>query len=88
MDSSELTQRIQSSPYATFDQGGEEFQWNENIDVSQKRDLRGGSFGDVVSNLQSNATGRDDDPTYDGTNTSFRIAVVPEPASLGILAQE
>jgi len=76
-----------ASPYGTYDQGGDVFQWNESVYDSSYRGLRGGSFssdGDV--NLQSgysdNVNGF---PAVESYFIGFRVSQVPEPASTGIL---
>ena len=72
-----------ASPYGTFDQGGNVWEWNESIPYSSCRGLRGGSFGDSDSDVLL-ASGRHyvDDPTDAGYSIGFRVASVPEPGSL------
>ncbi|MCE9525558.1 MAG: SUMF1/EgtB/PvdO family nonheme iron enzyme [Planctomycetales bacterium] len=74
------------SPYGTFDQGGNVWEWNEVI-YGSDRGLRGGSYSNGDIGLQS--TYRSSFyPTYVGSEYSlvgFRVAQVPEPSSLGIL---
>ncbi|HSV16357.1 MAG TPA: SUMF1/EgtB/PvdO family nonheme iron enzyme [Tepidisphaeraceae bacterium] len=76
-------------PYGTFDQGGDVWQWNEaNIDGSH-RGVRGGSFSNYLNGatyLQSSSRNILDDPSVSGSNLGFRIAEVPEPASISVLA--
>jgi sulfatase modifying factor 1 len=73
-----------TSPYGTFDQGGDVFQWNESVYSGSYRGLRGGSFGSTSGTLQS---GVDDvgDPSGEYGAIGFRVSQVPEPTSLGIL---
>jgi formylglycine-generating enzyme len=69
-------------PYGTYDMGGDVYQWTEGIDNSL-RILRGGSFVDGADDLASSsqfASGA----SQIGVPIGFRIAEVPEPASLGI----
>jgi formylglycine-generating enzyme required for sulfatase activity len=79
-----------ASPYGTFDQGGNVWEWNEAIiiDNGSYRGLRGGSFGYdgcVVGDLQSGV--RDyDDPAFEFNDIGFRVSQVPEPTSLALLA--
>ena len=78
------------SPYSTFDQGGNVWEWNEAIayqDVTYAyRGCRGGSFDESDYALQ--ASGRAySGPTDEGYGIGFRVSeVVPEPSSLMILA--
>ncbi len=73
------------SPYGTFDQGGNVWEWNEAILYGSYRGLRGGSFyfyGGVL-----HASGRSDyNPTLENDDIGFRVSEVPEPASLSLLA--
>jgi formylglycine-generating enzyme len=70
------------SPYGTYDQGGEVYQWNESEYYSSAHGLRGGSFGSSASYLQSGSD-NNDYPTEGITYTiGFRVAQVPEPASV------
>jgi len=73
------------SPYGTFDQGGNVWEWNEAIIGGSYRGLRGGSFSYSGHNLRA-------DDRYDNypsigvfNGLGFRVSQVPEPASLGIL---
>ncbi|MGB2824068.1 MAG: SUMF1/EgtB/PvdO family nonheme iron enzyme [Phycisphaerae bacterium] len=69
------------SPYGTFDQGGNVFEWNEAIIGTLSRGVRGGSFRGNEDSLH--ASNRDS--TY-ATNASdhigFRVSEIPEPATL------
>jgi formylglycine-generating enzyme required for sulfatase activity len=75
-----------SSPgaYGTFDQGGDVMQWNEDL-VDAERVVRGGSYNTPSSYLES-STRLIGDSSADEINIGFRIAEVPEPGSLGLLA--
>ena len=79
------------SPYGTFDQGGNVWEWNEAIvyqDASYAyRGLRGGSFYDNYNYLQASPRYIYGTPTYEGYfNVGFRVSeAVPEPSSLIIL---
>ncbi len=74
-----------ASPYGTFDQGGNVWQWNEAIIDVDYRGLRAGSFYynyvNLRSTLQYNLI-----PTYQDIDVGFRVAQLPEPASVGILS--
>ncbi|HET6455565.1 MAG TPA: SUMF1/EgtB/PvdO family nonheme iron enzyme, partial [Armatimonadota bacterium] len=79
------------SPYGTFDQGGNVWEWNEAIVYQDAtyayRGLRGGSFGIIGTGLQASCRNSsyyypDNESDYVG----FRVSkVVPEPSSLIIL---
>ncbi len=84
------------SPYGTFDQGGNVWEWNEAVtenrfDEDAFRGLRGGSYG--VFDLwihghgaSLHAAGRDDFmPTYESDSIGFRVVAVPEPGSAAFL---
>ena len=75
------------SPYGTLDQGGNVWEWNESLfgDIGNNRGRRGGSLGSYAGDLQ--AAYRDSaDPTYEAGDIGFRVAEVPEPATLTLLA--
>jgi formylglycine-generating enzyme required for sulfatase activity len=73
------------SPYGTFDQGGNVWEWNE-TEIGSWRGVRGGAWCDIPDYLLASYR-------YDGYNTStyqahtigFRVARVPEPGSITIL---
>jgi formylglycine-generating enzyme required for sulfatase activity len=77
------------SPYGTFDQGGNVWEWNEAIPYVgyAYRGLRGGSFyGDDFSYLLASYRGGSDFPTLEGDFIGFRVSEVPEPATMAVLA--
>ena len=69
-----------ASPYGTFDQGGNVFEWNEATSSGSDRGLRGGHSDGVVGHLASSNR-------YFGTATNevytigFRVASIPEPTT-------
>ncbi len=72
------------SPYGTFDQGGNLWEWNEALIGGSFRGLRGGWWFDVSSNLLASGTRSFDDPdgSFSGVKTKgFRVATVPEPST-------
>lgn len=76
-----------SSPgaYGTFDMGGDLWQWNETEFDSATRGMRGMCFGGdhryQASSLRLNLP-----PSEANLDVGFRIAQVPEPATLSLLA--
>jgi len=78
------------SPYGTYDQGGDVWQWNESIYNGFYRGLRGGSFSYTGSYLESNADYSFVYPTNGVSYLGFRVteipATVPEPGALALLA--
>jgi len=79
------------SPYGTFDQGGNVFEWNETIGYQDAtyapRCLRGGSFAFGGGGLQASSRSYYDfPPTGEGASIGFRVSeVVPEPSSFMVL---
>ena len=76
------------SPYNTFDQGGNVYEWNEAVlyegEVWSYRGLRGGSDGDYSPHLHAPfrfSSG----PTFENGHFGFRVSEVPEPASALLL---
>jgi formylglycine-generating enzyme required for sulfatase activity len=79
------------SPYGTMAQGGNVWEWNEtaydgiNDIVGESRELRGGTweFPSIYLGINSvfNA-----DPRAENGNFGFRVAMIPEPSSLSLLA--
>ena len=63
------------SPYNTFDQGGNVFEWNEAVVTASTRGQRGGSFHDDGTNLYA-ADRNFTDPTIELLNFGFRVAKV------------
>jgi len=73
-----------ASPYGTFDQGGNVWEWNETITDLPYRGIRGGAFN-YVGNLQASSR-YSTDPTFELDNFGFRVAQVPEPCTIILLA--
>ncbi|MCX5653057.1 MAG: SUMF1/EgtB/PvdO family nonheme iron enzyme [Planctomycetota bacterium] len=74
-----------NSPYGTFDQGGNVWEWNEAILNGFICGVRGGSFANGGDYLRA-ANRTQTEPTFEGDKVGFRIAEVPEPATLSLLA--
>lgn len=75
-----------SSPYGTVGQGGNVFEWIEDIEHSDRfgnhrHYLRGGSWSTDAEFLLATAWSSHDGPGFD---IGFRVASVPEPSTLGL----
>ncbi len=68
-----------ASPYGTFDQGGNVFEWTEAI-LGADRVKRGGEFLSFASELGA-AFRSSDDPAADLEPNGFRLVNVPEPGT-------
>ena len=77
---------LSDSPYGTFDQGGNVWEWNEAILYSSYRGLRGGSFFNYVDTLRAAGRGYGSPPTVEYNDLGFRVSEVPEPATFAVLA--
>ena len=66
------------SPYGTFDQGGNVWEWNEAVFYGSYRGVRGGSFNGSGVDLHAGFYGYSE-PTYDLNIHGFRVAEVSEP---------
>ena len=80
-----------TSPYGTFDQAGNVFEWNESIiDAGYRmgRNTRGGDALHSGSTWELSAVSRNNapDPNTEHQHIGFRVAQVPEPATLSLLA--
>jgi formylglycine-generating enzyme len=71
------------SPYGTFDQGGNVYEWTETVFVGVYRGVRGGAFdyGNHLPASHRNSV----PPTYAGYHIGFRVSEVPEPATAVLL---
>jgi len=71
------------SHYGTFDQGGNVWEWNDEILFTRDRVLRGGSFSGGGVGLQSSIRGNND-PASEFSSNGFRVsslAPIPEPSA-------
>jgi len=79
------------SAYGTMGQGGNVWEWMEtaydgsNNTAGEIRDLRGGSWSDYSYMLDASRH-INSDPTSGTLNIGFRVASVPEPSALSLLA--
>ena len=78
------------SPYGTFDQGGNVWEWNESVVYEGSgysyRGLRGGSFFlSDVGDLHASSRDSSNLP-YEFSFVGFRVSEVPEPATMALLA--
>ena len=76
------------SPYGTFDQGGNVWEWNEAMLSGSIRGARGGAFnayyGYLLASFRHNSSPYF--PFYEDQYVGFRVVEVPEPATLALLA--
>ena len=71
------------SPYGTFDQGGNVWEWNETVIDSTWRLLRGGAWDSRWNNLHAGFRDYERLPRSVSHHIGFRVAtVVPEPGSV------
>jgi len=76
-----------ASPYGTFDQGGNVWEWNETVvafSYNSFRGMRGGAADNLLSRLHASHRAYLW-PTGDASFLGFRVVQVPEPTSLAIL---
>ena len=74
---------LAGSPYGTFDQGGNVWEWNDAV-IGSNRGLRGGSWSGNESVLR--ATSRSSfSPANESSIIGFRIDIIPEPGVLGMM---
>ncbi|MHC4985628.1 MAG: formylglycine-generating enzyme family protein [Planctomycetota bacterium] len=74
---------LSEGPYDTFDMGGNVWEWNEAIIDGLNRGYRGASWFGTITDASDR---RDASPVHHDYDYGFRIAEVPEPATLGLLA--
>ena len=67
------------SPYGTFDQGGNVWEWNETLIAISVRGLRGAYFDDLDYFLRAASFAYGTYPTVERPRYGFRVAQVPEP---------
>ncbi len=78
--------QLSDSPYGTFDQAGNIYEWNESIVYGSSRGLRGGSFDTHGFNLHAAYRIFSYVPADEYGLIGFRVSEVSEPATLSLLA--
>ena len=75
------------SPYGTFDQGGNLWAWDEAVFYGAYRGLRGAGYNNISDSLRASYRYGYGDipPTYEGSATGFRVALVNDIDLDGIL---
>ena len=79
------------SAYGTMGQGGNVWEWNEtaydgtNDTAGESRELRGGSWI-LLSDVLGASNRFNDDPSVVLNSVGFRVASVPEPSAISLLA--
>jgi formylglycine-generating enzyme required for sulfatase activity len=77
---------LSDSPYGTFDQGGNVWEWNEAI-IGLYRGMRGGSFFGLGDSHLHASNRNYNFPTDENVSfVGFRVSEVPEPATIMMLA--
>ena len=77
---------LSNSPYGTFDQGGNLWEWNESVIIAgSTRGLRGGCRYDYSDKLSASYRSGGNGPTSELSSIGFRVASVPEPDSITLL---
>jgi formylglycine-generating enzyme required for sulfatase activity len=77
---------LSDSPYGTFDQGGNLFEWNETRSVDLRyRGLRGGAFNFEVYSLHASSFYPYGQSEYGHRFIGFRVASIPEPGTITLV---
>ncbi len=72
------------SPYGTFDQGGNLWEWNDSAIDDSSRGVRGGNWGTGADSMRAFFRGYAE-PTIEGFGIGFRVATIPEPGAAVLL---
>ena len=73
------------SPYNTFDQGGNVFEWNEAQIGGSYRGVRGGAWNSDGRYLRADFPDGGNTPGGGSNDVGFRVSQVPEPGSMAVL---
>lgn len=74
------------SPYFTYDQGGNVWEWNETLNFNDQRVLRGSSYRQLLPNFLNAHTRTANPAEWEQLDRGFRLALVPEPATVLLAA--
>lgn len=74
-----------ASPYGTFDQGGNVWEWNEALFPSSSRGMSGGSYNNYLGFALAARAREVTDATHEENFIGFRVASVPEPGCIALL---
>ncbi len=77
---------VSRSPYGTFDQGGNVWEWNEGDIRERTRVVRGGDWNSGLASFLSVSVRWAVDPSQESHGTGFRIASIPEPSAAPLVA--
>jgi hypothetical protein len=75
---------LSESPYGTFDQGGNLWEWNETAIVGSTRGLRGGVLDNESDDMHASYRSGDI-PSNETDAVGFRVASIPEPGNITLL---
>ena len=73
-----------ASPYGTFDQAGNVWEWIESVLYGSGRGWKGGSYSIEGTGLEASIRSGNT-PANEGDNLGFRVAYVPEPGSITLV---
>jgi formylglycine-generating enzyme required for sulfatase activity len=72
---------LSNSPYRTYDQGGNVFEWNEALITGSGRVVRGGSFNSLGASFLQSSIRNNVYPSDELNAVGFRVATIPEPGT-------